>query len=519
MSSFITPFYTNAKSSKYDYIRNLLAQKPELIFNFLNIYDHEKKKVSPCKPYPYQVKRLLKYFDCLKNGRDSIDLKGRQIGATELFVWFVAEIMAIMNNQRVLITSIGEKESKKVIRRIVDLFNHSHPILKYLLKDFSPTTFNIECNKNYIESATTTTKTGTSDTYAFVFADELAKVEVDIETFIASLQSTLSHSGGPLFANSTAFGLNYFHHLWNECVAGKKNMLPTFLSWRVVPGRTHEWYEMKRLEYPNDNLFKQEHPSTPDEAFIASGIPIFDNEILSEMKLQCEKPKFVGSITDDFVRYDSGPMSIWQDAIPEETYYLTIDGSEGRGQDYSVLYVIKARDNADVLRVRSNRMDINVLAKWAAHIGRRYNNAKIICERNSVGFAIINALYNYEGYSNLYRTRNVASSSKSSLNSFGYHTGDKTKEALISVHSDAIRNRNIIFNDEVAVDEHMGYYSVEGKMQAAHGLNDDTVISRALGSFLIKEYPILNKRDLINLNYETTYVNRDPYKKEGTYGY
>ena len=52
---------------------------------------------------------------------------------------------------------------------------------------------------------------------------------------------------------------------------------------------TKEWVEEKKKDFPSEALWKQEYPGDPDEAFISSGTPYFDNLILEEMLKDSEK--------------------------------------------------------------------------------------------------------------------------------------------------------------------------------------------------------------------------------------
>ena len=506
-----------AKSAKYDFFRNKFMEEPSSIFNFLNIYDYDTKEISPFKPYPYQIHVINQLFT---DPSDKMTLKGRQIGFTEVKLVEKLLLLLATTRERILVSSIGDKESKKIITRLTDLIQNAHPIIKYLMKDYNPIAHRATCGDSFLESTTTTLKTGTSENYTKIYGDEFAKVEVDLETFYASLLSTMSKSRGNHDLYSSAWGMNYFYTLWMEAVSQVRPLKPTFLSWQAVPSRDKKWYELEKVKFPNLLLFKQEHPSTPDEAFIASGSPMFDNEALKEiMEMFVQDPIARGIFMDEFQSNEDGPVYVWEWPEEAEFYYATIDGAEGTGNDYFVSHVINARTNIDVAMIRSNVLDIDVAARWAVKQAQMYNNAMIICERNSVGKAIINTIYNYCDYGNMYRTRDVVKTSHQSTNNIGFQsTGGKngSKEILISCHAAAINNKDIGMRDEHTVKEHMYYYMTgDGKMEAAHGWNDDCVISRALGSFLIKEYPVPDYDEMVNLNDRLTNFSRNKYRTKG----
>lgn len=56
---------------------------------------------------------------------------------------------------------------------------------------------------------------------------------------------------------------------------------PCVLPWSAVPERTQAWYESKQRELANRIWqLHQEYPTTPEEAFIGSGNPVFNLDII-----------------------------------------------------------------------------------------------------------------------------------------------------------------------------------------------------------------------------------------------
>ena len=93
---------------------------------------------------------------------------------------------------------------------------------------------------------------------------------------------------GMIFIESTANGLdNYYQKEWERASDGKSTYKPRFYGWQEQ--YTKEWVEEKKKDFPSEALWKQEYPGDPDEAFISSGTPYFDNLILEEMLKDSEK--------------------------------------------------------------------------------------------------------------------------------------------------------------------------------------------------------------------------------------
>lgn len=93
---------------------------------------------------------------------------------------------------------------------------------------------------------------------------------------------------GMIFIESTANGVgNYYQQEWERANQfddrGKRmsSYHPRFFGWQEF--YTKEWVDEKRRDFPNERMWKQEYPADPDEAFISSGTPYFNTEILKAM--------------------------------------------------------------------------------------------------------------------------------------------------------------------------------------------------------------------------------------------
>ena len=147
---------------------------------------------------------------------------------------------------------------------------------------------------------------GRSYTLTNVHASEAAFWPHMNETLDSLLQAVPDDPDTAVVIETTPNGFNSFKTFWDDAVAGKNGFLPVFFPWfkepeyrREVAPET-EWTEDEermREAYGLDdeqlawrrwcianNLrgdaekFKQEYPSCPEEAFLTSGNPFFDNE-------------------------------------------------------------------------------------------------------------------------------------------------------------------------------------------------------------------------------------------------
>ena len=64
---------------------------------------------------------------------------------------------------------------------------------------------------------------------------------------------------------------------------------PMFYGWDSVTERDDAWYEQKQFDLPEWQLH-QEYPSNPTEAFIRSGMMVFNAELLEELNNDAVEP-------------------------------------------------------------------------------------------------------------------------------------------------------------------------------------------------------------------------------------
>lgn len=100
---------------------------------------------------------------------------------------------------------------------------------------------------------------------------------------------------GMVFIESTANGEGNFYQLeWERASRKESAYSPRFFGWQEFYGP--EWVEKKKTEFPTEAMWRQEYPATPDEAFITSGSPYFDVQILNEMLQHAPAPITQGRI-------------------------------------------------------------------------------------------------------------------------------------------------------------------------------------------------------------------------------
>lgn len=241
---------------------------------------------------------------------------------------------------------------------------------------------------------------------------------------------------------STGHGASgIFYEIWQAAMKGQNEWLPLFFSWKgrpeyrkkLPPGYVFEptpYEEKLQKEHgldaqelywrrlvvsspacqgqglPPEDVFREQYPLTPEEAFITSGRTYFDmTSIVLYEQAAAKMPFKVGHVTipdgpdgekaqkprrgtrpaATFVDVAGGLLRIWKMPQPGRDYVIGADVSAGiKGCDFSAAYVMDRVTGEFVARYRGivdpNRFTTDLVAlAWF------YNEAFLAAEANNIG--------------------------------------------------------------------------------------------------------------------------------------
>ena len=319
--------------------------------------------------------------------------------------------------------------------------------------------------------------------------------------------------------------------MWQQAVKGENDFIPIFLPWFTDPGYTRpftdkterkSFIEMVEHNYLNDkgetvytyyhnikeefgltyeqcnwynwilrnkcqndeDKMHQEYPSTPEEAFIATGRPKFNGRAFTKYKAKVSNPMRRGTLeigggTVNFVDNPQGYISIWQEPKPNVFYSIGADVAEGLvNGDYSCAQV--------------GDEDFNVVAKWYGHIdpdlfggelvklAHYYNKAYIGVENNNHGLTTLKSIQREE-YWNIYYCKTYDKISDQLTQKMGWTTSPRTKPMMIDKLAEFIREMYLGIPDVDTISELFTYIIEDnGTTNAQVGTHDDTVMSLAI---------------------------------------
>lgn len=475
-----------------------------------------------------------------------IVLKARQMGLstfTEGFYFFDTATRPLRNT---MIVAHEDKATQNLFN-MSKLFYEELPDVLRPMKKYSnesalvfenPTTDESEKKKNpglrskFTVATAKNVDAGRSATIHNLHASEVAFWDKPEELMLGLMQAVPDLPNTCVILESTANGVGgYFYDMWNAAMKGENDFIPVFLPWftdstystpfdsdlhkiafiqevesvtyndKGNPVHTEEWHlktnhnlTYEQLNWRRKTIknkcggdierFQQEYPSTPEEAFIASGRPKFNISSLKKYKSK-EKEGERGYLTEKngqvtFLPDPKGYVEIFEKPQPGKFYCIGADVAEGliKG-DYSAAAV------GDPERIK-------IVAGWHGHIdpdlfgyelyklGLYYNTAYIAVEANNHGLTTLKKLQALE-YWEIYYQKVYDQMADRMTAKLGWHTNKKTKPLMINKLAEFLREMFIDVCWKQFVTECFTYMIEDnGETNAQSGSYDDTVVAIAI---------------------------------------
>lgn len=222
-----------------------------------------------------------------------------------------------------------------------------------------------------------------------------------------------------------------------------------------------KWYRDKVTDKGADKT-TQEYPTDPETCFLVSGRQFFD----PQRTIVLIAGKRVPIETRDRER-----IRIYRRPEPGKIFLLTGDTSEGSGQDSSA-GVLRDFETNELYAVLHGQYTPWQLAEALDTLGREYNYAVVVVERNNHGRSTLDALINKFFYENLY----FAADEKA-----GWLTSPITRPVMLDSLEDGHRQGFWSTPDEPTLSQVRNFVIAKsGKPQAKAGEHDDLVIAEAI---------------------------------------
>lgn len=410
----------------------------------------------------------------------NIILKARQLGFTTFICIFLLDYALFNQNKQIGIIGPTQVDTGVIFRKIkIAWENFSPEIRKFLgLQTKGDSKVEYEFSNGSIMRVSTSLRSGT---YQAVLITEFGKIAAKFpEKAEEIITGTLPAvpANGLVFIESTAEGEDgRYHEMVQEAIETVrmhrsltiKDYKFFFFPWyqnpaNKVPGEVEipreideyllkiqrlakisftteqrNWYYLEQKI--QRGKMKQEHPSTPDEAFLTSGNKLFDGAIVDEHKLNYQQEPL--EVFGDFL--------IYRRYVKGHLYGLGADVSQGVKKDSSTIAVLDFTTGELVLVYRSNTIDPVTFAHDIKRAAIMYGGCIAAPEANNVGLTTcvqLNSIYN-----NIYTQVREDATEVKQTNKLGWLTTSLTKPRMMYELSEALADGEITIYDEGTLSE------------------------------------------------------------------
>ena len=449
-------------------------------------------------------------------------LKARQLGISTvaealMFAW------VMMHEQTYGLVIAHEIDASEYLLNMTKLYWETFPFKDlYTTKYVSRKELAWEETGSSIRIATAKNmRAGRSRTINAMHGSEIAFWDRPDEMMLGLRQTIPNHAKSLILLESTANGVgNWFYDTWQNAVSGENDYKPLFFPWWEHPEYTasasnlkkesltnlnEDERVLKKMKVDDDHLiwrrwairnladsnlerFMQEYPSTPEEAFIASGTNVFP---IQSLKLVYEpKAGVKGFLTRrgnyvEFLPDRAGSLTIFRKPSGDLSwgkYFVGADPTHTTMGDNACAQVINRRTYEQVA-VWNGKIDPMTFAEELAKLGAYYNHATISTEIEGPGYATIGRLVEID-YPHIWRNRWADRSPGKISETMGWSTTWKRKEWAIGWLIKLIADQDMTIHCAKTYDEMRTYVTLPnggyGPADGSGRSHDDCVMAMAI---------------------------------------
>jgi len=441
---------------------------------FINTYakiTHPQRGLIPFKLYDFQKDAI----ESFQSNRFNIILKARQLGISTITAAYVAWLMLFHKEKNVLVIATKFSTAANLVKKVKAIIRNLPEWINITRVEIDNRTSFELSNGSQIKASSTSGDAGRSEALSLLVIDEAAHVE-GLDELWVGLYPTLS-TGGRCIALSTPNGVgNWFHKNYAESLEGSNDFYPMRLTWDVHPDRDREWYDKE-----TKNMSRREIAQELECNFNMSGETVFHPDDLQGVESGLTDPKYRTG-------FDRNNW-IWETPIPGEDYLISADVARGDGKDYSVFLVFKL-STMEVVSEYRGKVTPDIFSRILHDASSEYNQALLVVENNSVGFAVLDKLVEFE-YPNLYYSIKSTHEyveqylgEQQSNAIAGFTMSQRTRPIIISKLEEFVRNKLITLYSRRIHSEMKTFIWNHGRPEAMRSYNDDLIMALAIGCWV-----------------------------------
>jgi hypothetical protein len=459
------------------------------------------KGLVPFEMYDFQKDLIAK----LHQNRFVIGKLPRQVGKTTTVGAYLLHYVLFNQNMNVAILANKQSTAIEILGRIKMAYEYLPKWLQQGVIEWNKGSIVLE-NGSRVLAAATSSSAIRGGSFNCILLDEFAHIPTQIaEEFFTSVYPTItSGQSTKMFIISTPNGLNMFYYYWKGAINNQNGYVAFEVHWSQVPKypggplRDEQW-KKEMISKTSEKQFEQEFECD----FLGSS-----NTLISADKLHTLV------YTKPIIRTKDG-ISVYQEPIRKDPdkdnsydhiYFITADVAEGQGKDYTALTVIDVTKfpYKVVATYRNNTVSPLLFASVVKTIARKYNNAHVLIEINSIGFEVANVLHTDLEYENIVKTAMMGRKGQIITEGFGsvkkvqmgVRTSVLTKKVGCQVLKNMIEEDKLIVEDADIISEFTTFISKKQSFEAEDGHNDDLVMCLVLFSWATRQQYFKNLTDM-----------------------
>ena len=336
----------------------------------------------PFNLYPFQEKLVRNFHE----NRFNICKMPRQTGKSTTVVSYLLHYAVFNDNVNIGILANKAKIAMDLLGRLQTAYENLPKWMQQGIIAWNKGSLELE-NGSKILAASTSASAVRGMSFNILFLDEFAFVPNHVaEDFFASVYPTISSgTQTKVIIVSTPRGMNHFYRMWHDAERNKNEYVPTDVHWSEVPGRDEQW-KLQTIANTSEQQFKVE----------------FECEFLGSVNTLINPAKLRNLVYENPRTRNAG-LDIYENALEDHNYMITVDVARGLGNDYSafIVFDITQFPYKVVAKYRNNEIKPMLFPNIIHNVAKGYNNAFLLVEVNDIGDQVASIIQYDLEYENL----------------------------------------------------------------------------------------------------------------------
>ena len=434
------------------------------------------KGIQPFDLYPFQEEMIQTF----QEKRFVICKIPRQSGKSITTIAFLLHSILFNQNYNIAILAHKGAAANGLLGRLKLAYENLPTWLQSGIIEWNKSSIELE-NGSKIAAFATSADGLRSGSYDMILMDEFAFIPTNVaeEFFTSTYPVITAGTNTKIIIVSTPRGMNAFYTMWVKATQGKSDYYPIEYNWWDVPWRTEAWKE-ETIRNTSPEQWNQEFEC----AFLGSSNTLISASKIQQMMLGMEDP----IETPEKFRYYEKPQK-------KHTYVIAVDVSEGLGQDYSTFSVIDVTElpYKVVATYKDNEVKPIFFPTIIVSEAKKYNDAFILVEINSIGLQVADIIHYDLAYDNLIKIQLKGKQGQqwtggySKKIAFGLKTSPQTKQIGCTNLKALIESDKLIIKDEQIINELTTFAVDKRTYKAEAGSHDDLVMTLVSFAWLMAQ--------------------------------